>query len=101
MTPPPSRGRLFGSPGLLRLHHLRRQRVLIRARLVVEALAEAPDGHLKVERDGAEVGHREAASLCENFAALLVVDGGERLVDERVERRIRIAARVGKAAPRS
>src|SRR5262245_31520768 len=87
-----------GSSVLLHLHHLRRQRVLIGARLVVEALAEAPGGHLEVERDRAVVGYGEAARLGEDFAALLVVDRGERLVDERVERRIGIAARVAEAA---
>src|SRR5262249_5816102 len=77
----------FGQSALLQRHHLRRQRVLIGARLVVEALAEAPRSHLEVQRDRPVVGHDETARFGEDFAALLVVDRGERLIDERIERR--------------
>src|SRR5215472_15689893 len=71
--------------------------VLARVAFEGEVAAHTPERHLIVERDDAGVLDAGLGRLREQARALLVVDGREGLLEDRVELRVRIAAAVGGA----
>src|SRR5512134_407575 len=76
---------------LLRLEQ-ERERVLVDPRRVSDPFSRRPGVDLVVERDDAELGHRDPHRLLDLLLAALVVDGGERAVEEVVHLLVAVAA---------
>ena len=81
-----------GGPSLLR-RELVRQRGLVDARLVGDAVARRPLRHLEMQRDEPGVVDRELGRALQVRLALDVVDGLQRVLGQRVDLAVRVAAR--------
>src|SRR3954454_6105016 len=75
-----------GSPGHISSlrPELMRECALVCARRVDDALARRPQVFLVIERDDADVGHRDFGRLLQELFALGVIDSRERLVEQRI-----------------
>src|SRR5579859_5888 len=83
------------TPLLLHWMDIERLRVLVRIAFEGEIAAHAPERHFVVERNDAGVLDPRFRRLRKESRALLVVNGRERLLEQRVELRVGIAAAVG------
>ena len=81
----------LASPGGLELP---RERVLVGARHIGDAVARRPQVDLEVQRNDAGVVDRELGRALQQRLALGVVDGRERILGQRVDLAVRIAAAV-------
>jgi hypothetical protein len=70
------------------------ERAFVGARRVDDASARRPEVLLVIERDDADIRHRNFGCLLQKLLAFAVIDGGERLIEQRIHLRIGIAPTV-------